>query len=119
MKKILSLILVCILTVGCMTALVSCGGLSGTYDGAICDLKFKGDKVTVIIGDNSLTGEYEIKKDDDGNKTITFDFVDEDEATDDEKEILDVIDSLLKGNLPFMEDGNKITIAYVFVFEKK
>ena len=119
MKKILSALLVCVLLVGCVITLVSCGGLSGTYEGTLCDLKFKGDKVTVIIGDNELTGKYEIEEDDKGNKTISFDFVDEDEATDDQKAILKVIDKLLKGKVSFKEDGKKITIAYIFSFEKK
>ena len=119
MKKFLSALLVCVLMVGCVATLVSCGGLSGTYEGALFDLKFKGDKVTVIAGDKTLTGEYEIETDDDGNKTISFDFVDEDEATDEQKAILEVIDKLLKGKVSFKEEGKKITIAYVFTFEKK
>lgn len=119
MKKILSAVLVCVLLVGCVFTLASCGGLSGTYEGTLCDLKFKGDKVTVIVGEHELTGEYEIEKDDDGNKTISFDFVDEDEATEDQKAVLKVIDKLLKGKVSFKEDGKKITIAYIFTFEKK
>ena len=65
MKKTLSVLLLCALAVSMMLTLASCGGLSGTYDGMLFDLKFKGDDVTVLIGDKELKGTYEIKENDD------------------------------------------------------
>ena len=123
MKKIVSALLVCILLVGTLFTLVSCGGgLSGTYKGnniiTQFDLKFSGKNVTVIVGDKELKGTYEIKENDD-KETITFDFVDEKDATDDEKKILGVIDKLLKADLPMEEDDGILTIAYVLSFKKK
>lgn len=120
MKKIISSILVCVLLVGVMFSLVSCGNnLSGTYEGMLFDLKFSGSKVTVMVGDKELTGTYEIKTDDETDKkTISFDFVDEDKAEKDEKYILGIIDSLLGGDIPFAEEDNKIVIG-VSTFKKK
>ena len=120
MKKTLSALLLCALLVSVMLTLVSCGGLSGTYDGTLFDLKFKGDDVTVIIGDKELKGTYEIKEKDD-NKTISFDFIDESNASEDEKYILGIIDSILGADLPFKEDGDKISIGKILplTFTKK
>jgi len=114
MKKVLSAILVCVLLVGTMFTLVSCGNsLSGTYEGLLFDLKFKGSKVTIIVKDEEvLTGTYEIEgKDDD--MTISFDFVDEDKANEDEKEALKLIDSLLDGDIPFEKDGDTIKLGKI------
>lgn len=114
MKKFLSAILVCVLLVGTMFTLVSCGNsLSGTYEGLLFDLKFKGSKVTIIVKDEEvLTGTYEIEgKDDD--MTISFDFVDEDKANEDEKEALKLIDSLLDGDIPFEKDGDTIKLGKI------
>jgi hypothetical protein len=94
-----------------MLVLVSCGGLSGTYEGMLFDLKFKGDNVTVIADDHELKGTYEIEEKD-GKKTISFDFVDEDEATDDQKYVLNLLDALLGGKVNFKEDGDTITIGF-------
>ena len=54
----------------------------------------------------------------DGKKTIEFDFIDEDEASDEEKYILGIIDSILGAELPFSEDGDTITIGFLS-FKKK
>ena len=114
MKKLLSAVLVCLLLVGTMLSLVSCGNsLSGTYEGLLFDLKFKGSKVTIIVNDEEvLTGTYEIEKEND-KMTISFDFVDEDEATEDEKKVLDIIDAILDSDLPFEKDGDTIKIGRI------
>ena len=117
MKKTLSSILLCVLLVTLMLTLVSCGGPSGRYEGSFFDLKFRGNKVTVIVGDDELTGTYDIDKED-GKKTIEFDFIDEDEANDKEKYILGIIDAILGAELPFSEDGDTITIGFLS-FKKK
>ena len=122
MKKLLSAVLVCLLLVGTMLSLVSCGNsLSGTYEGLLFDLKFKGSKVTIIVNDEEvLTGTYEIEKEND-KMTISFDFVDEDEATDAEKEVLELIDAILGQKLAFTEDGDTIKIGKIIplTFKKK
>lgn len=105
------MILACAVLIGAMLVLVSCGGLSGTYDGTLFDLKFKGDSVTVIAGEHQLKGTYEIEEDD-GKKTISFDFVDEDEASDDQKYVLGLLDALLNGKIAFKEEGDTITIGF-------
>ena len=122
MKKIVSLTLTFVLLIGIVLTLVSCGGLSGAYEGTgitLFDLKFSGNKVTVIYGEEKLTGTYEIEEDDNGKKTISFDFIDEEDANEDEKAILKVIDKLLDADLPMTEKDGKLTIAYVHTFEKK
>ena len=122
MKKFLSAILVCVLLVGTIFTLVSCGNsLSGTYEGLLFDLKFKGSKVTIIVKDEeALTGTYEIEEND-GKKTISFDFVDEDDATEDEKKVLKIIDAILDADLPFEKDGDTIKIGKILpaTFTKK
>ena len=122
MKRIISSALVCVLLLGVMFTLVSCGGLSGTYEGKLFDLKFSGNKVTVIAGDKELAGTYEIEKDDDGNKKISFDFVDEKDAKEDEKYILGLIDSLLSGSIPMSEKDGVLKLGEGWValeFKKK
>lgn len=114
MKKALSLILVCVLMLGVLTMLVSCGGLSGTYKGNLCTLKFSGSKVTATVGENSIEGTYEISKKDDGTKTISFDFID----SDSDKGVKAAIDALMKSKLPLEEDGDSIKIGY-FTFKKQ
>ena len=88
MKKALSLILVCVLLVGCVFTLASCGKmLSGEYKSAITGniiYSFSMNKVTVtidnIIGDDTVyEGTYEIKKNEEGvYNVITFTFDNED-----------------------------------------
>ena len=122
MKRIISTILACALLVGVIFTLVSCGGLSGTYEGTLFDLKFKGDNVTIIVGEgdnkSELKGTYEIEEND-GKKTISFDFVDEDEADEDEKQILEIADAILGGKVSFEEEDDTIKIAKIFTFKKK
>ena len=65
-----------------------------------------------------LNGTYEIKEKD-GKKTISFDFVDEKNASEEQKYVLGIIDSILKADLPFSEEGDKITIGYLMTFTKK
>jgi hypothetical protein len=119
MKKIVSALLLLALLVCSPFVLASCddGGLSGTYKGDLCTLKFKGERVTAIIGDNELIGEYDIDTDH-GEKNITLEFVDFDEATTTQKQLLDVISGILYSDMPFVEDGNTIKIG-VFTFVKK
>ncbi len=85
MKKIISTVLVCILLVGSIFALASCGALSGTYEytesisGAVTTLEFSGDtvKISTKLGASSTNYEakYEIKGEGD-DRTITFTYED-------------------------------------------
>ncbi len=115
MKKIVSALLVCVLLVGCVLTLVSCGGLSGTYSNALCDLKFSGNKVTAIVGEDEIEGTYEIKEKEDGKKTISFDFIESEE----DNGVLAAIDAILGSDVSFSEGEDSITIARVFKFTKK
>ncbi len=71
--KVLALTLVAVMM---CAVLVSCGGPSGEYGGDKYTLKFSGSNVTVswkgITQSYELKGKFEMGKDDDGNKTITF-----------------------------------------------
>lgn len=96
MKKVLSALIVCVLVLGSLLSLVSCGQtISGTYEGEV-DLYIAKYTVTYAFNGNSaeitstvsgaggsytsdpVTATYEIKEDENGNKTITFDYGDAD-----------------------------------------
>ena len=104
MKKVLSALIVCVLVLGSLLSLVSCGQtISGTYEGEV-DLyiakytvtySFKGNSVEIKSQLSSAIGSlnpavvnatYEIKEDENGNKTITFDYGDADTEDGMEKE---------------------------------
>ena len=91
MKKIISVVLACILLCGCVFALASCSKkLSGTYelDAYVASLsyEFKGSKVTVTVAglgtSESIEGEYKITENDDGETVIIFTFADGEEGAD-------------------------------------
>ena len=85
MKKVISMTLVCVLLLGCVFALASCGKtISGTYELALSEdnkttYEFSGNKVTkktpsLLGGTTVYEGTYEIKEDaeNEGKYTITF-----------------------------------------------
>ncbi len=113
MKRVLSVILAVAMLACVALTLVSCG-LSGTYEGKLFDLKFSGSNVTVIVGegDNAkeLKGTYEITEDGD-KQYISFDFIDEEEADEDQAYILGIIDKVLSGKMAFSEEDGTITIG--------
>ena len=97
MKKTISTILVCVLLVGTLLSLASCemfGLVTGTYaktteffgTETTVTYEFSGKEVTVStvtkIGNTSTTsnktGEYEIGENEEGQKTITLTFTNED-----------------------------------------
>ena len=114
MKRTLSMILAVAMLLCVALTLVSCGP-SGTYEGKFFDLKFKGDDVTVIVGsgedEKTLTGTFEITEDEDGKQYISFDFIDEDSASDDQKYVLNIIDALLSGKIAYAEEDGTITLG--------
>ncbi|MBO7303906.1 MAG: hypothetical protein J6V09_01615 [Clostridia bacterium] len=120
MKKIISAILAVTLVICLALTLTSCSEkLSGTYEGALFSLKFKGSKVSVVIdGESVLTGTYEIEKED-GKKTIEFDFVDEDDANEDEQYVLNIIAAITSGKLNFEKTENGIKIGSFLNLKKK
>ena len=83
MKRIISTVLVCVLLVGSIFALASCGKmLSGKYelDAVVggTSYEFKGNKVTVtfeLLGfEKSSDGTYKIAENENGDTEITFTF---------------------------------------------
>ncbi len=113
MKKIISALLVCVLLVGCIFALASCGKtLSGTYEAKIigtgASYKFNGNKVTItysVLGfEKAIEGTYEITKNDEDKEVIIFTFASGVEGADD-----------YAGEFPFVEgkegDNNYIKIG--------
>ena len=80
MKRIISLVLVCMLLVGSVFALASCGKtLSGKYEDALTgavELEFKGKTVTIKTLFGTSEAEYKIEKNDDGDYEITFIYAD-------------------------------------------
>ncbi len=86
MKRIISTILVCVLLLGCVMTLASCGKtLSGTYEVAITDenkttYEFSMNKVTKTTSVGALgfsktetvEGKYKIAENDEGELKITF-----------------------------------------------
>ena len=89
MKRIISALLVCVLLVGAMLSLASCGTmLSGKYelDAALVEVvyEFALNKVTVtvspIVGDDYVVeGTYKIGENDKGESEITLTFAEEDD----------------------------------------
>lgn len=94
MKKITSLLLVCVLLVGCVFSLASCAKvLNGKYE---LDAKvgsktyeFKGKSVVItyeVLGfEKSVEGEYSIDENDDGDLEITFTFAEDEKDADEFK----------------------------------
>jgi len=87
MKRTISALLVCVLLVGCVFALASCGKtLSGKYEAKVvgtgASYEFNGSKVTItasILGfEKNFEGTYEIKKNDKDVEVIVFTFEDKD-----------------------------------------
>lgn len=94
MKKVLSTVIVCVLILGSLLSLASCGKtISGTYEGEVNLLvakytvtyAFSGKNVEITSTLSSAVGSYttepvtatyEIKEDENGKKTITFDYGD-------------------------------------------
>ena len=92
MKKVLSAVLACVLVLGMMFTLVSCGKkLSGAYEAEVdialasyeVTYDFSGSKVEVtrkstLLGASFepvvINGTYEIAEDEEGKLTITFEY---------------------------------------------
>ena len=86
MKKVISMTLVCVLLLGCVFALASCGKtISGTYELALSEdnkttYEFSGRKVTKTVTagllgytkTETVEGKYEINEVEDGKFEITF-----------------------------------------------
>lgn len=121
--KIMTLTLVAVMV---CTMLVSCGGPSGEYGSDDYTIKFSGSKITVswkgLTQSYEMTGKFEIGKDDDGNKTITFtmDEVEGESILGDiayagAKKIFDGTKSYNKGK---DDDGNYIEIGGIKFYKK-
>ena len=82
MKKTISMLLVCVLLLGTVFALSSCG-LSGTYKNDLYTLEFSGDKVHITAKVSvgvTITSEYDATykiSDGENGKVITFTYADD------------------------------------------
>lgn len=111
MKKIISVLLLCVLLVGSVFTLASCGKmLSGSYKaealGVSTEYTFKGSKVTITYGalgfEKSVEGKYKIGENDEGKTVITFTFENENDET--EK---------YSGEYTFAEGKNENGVKYI------
>ena len=109
MKRILSLVLVCVLLVGTVFALASCGvTLSGKYVDAlgVTAYEFSGNKVKMYVGQNVVAeGTYKIEGEAD-EQTITFTFTSGEDA-DDESGTVDFV-SGKEGDKEYIKLGSGI-----------
>ena len=97
MKKVLSTILVCVLIVGSLLALSSCGRISGTYEGSLnlgfaaytVTYSFNGNNVEITsqltsqigsLNPSVVNATYVVEEKEDGTMTITFDYGDAEAA---------------------------------------
>lgn len=112
MKKIISLVLVCVLLVGCVFALASCAKtLNGTYrlgdedNGATYE--FKGNTVkltTTVFGFGKDTeGTYEIKENEDKELILTITWADDDDDASNDKKTDYVLVEGVEGNTKYIK----------------
>ncbi len=103
MKKSIRIIALAMVAVMLCMALASCGGPSGEYGSDDYTLKFSGSKFVVtykgLTENKELTGKFEMGKDDDGDKTITF--------TMDETEGGGILGDLANAAVKALFDGTK------------
>ena len=75
-KTIIKIVALALVAVVMCAVLVSCGGPSGEYGSDDYSLKFSGSKITVswkgLTQSYEMTGKFEMGKNDNGDKTITF-----------------------------------------------
>ena len=103
MKTALRVVSPTLVAVFMLAMLASCGGPSGEYGSEDYTLKFSGSKITVtwkgLTETKEMTGKFEMGKDDDGNKTITF--------TMDEVESDSILGDLSYNTVKAIFDGTK------------
>ena len=103
MKTMIKVVSLTLVAVFMLAMLASCGGPSGEYGSDNYSLKFSGSKVTVswkgLTKSYEMTGKFEMGKDDNGNKTITF--------TMDEVESDSILGDAAYGTAKAIFDGTK------------
>jgi len=111
MKKSIRIIALAMVAVMLCMALVSCGGPSGEYGNEDVSIKFSGSKYAIIIDEKEMvTGKFEMGKDDEGNKTITFT---PDEVEEEDKGIFDMsLGDLLEGATKLLLSQFEGTLSY-------
>ena len=124
MKKLISASLTCLLVVGLLLSISSCGAMTGTYREVTTGIGVKFSpfgKISLLDSDGDLIvkGEYEIE-DDDGDRKIDIDF------DDDDLEKLSIeyktVAALYEGEKSFKEyeeDGDKYIVIGISIFKKK
>lgn len=112
--RILSLVLVVVMLAA---TLVACGGPSGTYGTDGYNMKFSGSKVTITASAFGLSatasGTFKMGKDEDGNKTITFDF-----SNDANSSIMSIFNGTSSYNAGKDNNGSYIEISGVKYYKK-
>lgn len=112
MKKIISLVLVCVLLVGCVFALASCAKtLSGTYqlgdddNGTIYEFKGNTVKVTTTVFGfaKDTEGTYEIKENEDKELILTITWADDDDDASNDKKSEYVLLEGSEGNTQYIK----------------
>ena len=88
MKRIISSVIVCVMLLGCVFVLASCGNkLSGDYKLLTTTYSFSGSKVSItyeVFGfTKTLEGEYEITTNDKEESVIIFTIASEEEGAED------------------------------------
>ena len=113
MKKSIRIIALAMVTVMLCMALISCGGPSGEYGNDDISIKFSGSKYTIIVDEKEMvTGKFEMGKDDEGNKTITF-TPDEAKEEEGDKSIFDMsLGDLLEGATKLLLSQFEGTLSY-------
>ena len=109
MKKTISVLLVCVLLLGCVFTLASCGKkLSGKYESSLGSgayYEFSGDEITYsrksLLGGNVVTtGTYELTEDEEGNSVIVITYGDNED------------EDAKSGTFPFSE-GEENGVKYI------
>lgn len=101
MKKIISMIMVCVLLVGMLFTLASCAKLSGTYEdeSGLVSYTFKGKNFSAEALGVEIEGTYKIKGDE-----ITFTY--------------ELMGEEVEETVSFEKDGNTIKIGGVELTKK-
>ena len=124
MKKIISLSLTCLLVIGLVLSMSSCGMMTGTYREVTTGVGVKFSplgKISLLDskGDLIVKGEYEIEKED-GDRKIDIDFDDGDlKKLSIEYKTIAALYEGEKNFKEYEEDGDKYIVIGISVFKKK
>ena len=116
MKKTVRILSVALVVVMLAALLVSCGP-SGTYGTDSYSIKFSGSKVTItanVLGlSATASGTFKMGKDENGNKTISFDFSNEESSS-----LMSLFNGTCSYNAGKDNNGSYIEISGVKYYKK-